>query len=214
MWLCASHRRLTDARARAQGAITILTGRLEPVRTMLAGALVGGLAPFWMALGPFVVSIMLYVLCTTLGEIVWAPVAVAYFMALAGDGDEGAYSALAGLPVFLAKMMTGVLTGTLLTNYCPEHRVNGTLVVPPPPQLWGTPSHCNGLAIWSIIGVTTLSSFVALLLLRNQVRMPATSASLLKVDEDVDNLLKGATSIDDEDVVPLDGDGDRESIPL
>ena len=54
------------------GAITILTNRLDPVNAMIIGTFIGGVAPFWMAVGPFITPIMLYVLFTTLGEIVWA----------------------------------------------------------------------------------------------------------------------------------------------
>jgi len=152
------------------GAITIFTSRLHPVSAMTLGTFIGGIAPFWMALGPFIPPIMLYVLFTTLGEIVWATVAYSYFMGLTTTGHEGAYSALAGLPTFMAKLLTGGLTGGLLSIYCPEHKdANGQIIPPPPPQLWGSPEHCNGLVIWSIIGCTTVSSALMLMMCRRKI---------------------------------------------
>jgi MFS family permease len=152
------------------GAITIFTARLEPVSAMILGTLIGGVAPFWMATGPYVSSIMLYVLFTTLGEIVWATVAISYFMGLTTTGHEGAYSALAGLPTFMAKLLTGALTGGLMARFCPERKdANGMVIPPPPPQLWGSPAHCNGFAIWSIIGVTTVSSALLLFMCRKRI---------------------------------------------
>ena len=167
------------------GAITILTGRIDPITAMLIGTLLGGIAPFWMAFGPFLISIMMYVLFTTLGEIVWAPVAYSYLMGLTNDGNEGAYSALAGLPAFLAKLLTGGLTGGLMARYCPVHKdEDGQIIPPPPPQLWGSPDHCNGLAIWSIIGATTISSFVFLLLFRRRIGMSPTPGNALVLVDD------------------------------
>jgi|WetSurMetagenome_2_1015567.scaffolds.fasta_scaffold00597_6 hypothetical protein len=187
------------------GAITIVTDRLDPLNAMIIGTFVGGIAPFWMALGPFVPPIMLYVLFTTLGEIIWATVAYTFFMRLTKKGDEGAYSALAGLPTFMAKMMTGSLTGEyisqilfvaktmtgsltggLMSRFCPERKdPEGHVIPPPPPQLWGSPEHCNGLIIWSVIGVTTVSSSVLLWLFRRKLRYDPADGALLALGDGV-----------------------------
>ena len=165
------------------GVITIFTSRVDRVTAMIVGTFIGGVAPFWMAIGPFIPPIMLYVLFTTLGEIVWATVAYSYFMGLTTTGHEGAYSALAGLPTFMAKFLTGVLTGGLLSHYCPEHLDNnGVVIPPPPPVLWGTPSHCNGFMIWSIIGATTVSSALALMVCRRRIHY----VPVLKKEEEIE----------------------------
>ena len=104
-------------------------------------------------------------------------------MGLTKNGDEGAYSALAGLPTFMAKLLTGGLTGGLMSRYCPEHKdANGEVIPPPPPQLWGSPEHCNGLLIWSIIGVTTASSALLLFFCRRKIRyVPVPDGGVLTV---------------------------------
>lgn len=176
------------------GASTILTSRMSTVNSMLVGTFVGGFAPMCMAVGPFLAPIILYVLATSIGEVIWAPVAVTFLMSLTKSGEEGAYFALAGLPTFLGKMLTGGLTGGLLTLYCPlryEAVTNRALTIrdmfidharwqavwrntsvvplpPPPPELWGA-SSCSAIGIWGIIGLTTLSSFFLLLLLRRYI---------------------------------------------
>lgn len=178
------------------GAITILTDRMRPLTSMLVGSFIGGLAPYWMAAGPYLWNIMAYIIFTSLGEIIWSPSSYAYLVSLTGDGDEGAWMALAGLPTFLAKMLTGTLTGGLLALFCPDpavtcpvssssskppslarssHNVselctfvNGTALplLPPAPMIGGDPRQCNALAIWGIIGTTTITSFFSLLILR------------------------------------------------
>jgi len=179
------------------GAITIVTGRMTQVNALLLGTFIGGIAPFWMAVGPYLSAIILYVLFTTLGEIIWSPVAYSYVMALTTNGEEGAYFALAGLPTFLAKVLTGGLTGGLMSNFCAARMVNGTLAPPPPPQLGGTPGQCNALAIWGIIGLTTIISFFSLLLLKrylSRVEAPAPTSETdpIELDNVTDSIDKEA----------------------
>lgn len=183
------------------GAITIVTGRLTPMQSMLFGTLVGGVAPFWMGAGPYLTPIVLYVLFTSIGEIVWSPVAYSYLMSLTKDGDEGAYFALAGMPTFLAKLLTGGLTGGLMSVYCPERRDTAdpagvATLPPPPPHFGGTLGVCNAMAIWGIIGLSTCSSFVLLLLLRHFVaaKPPAAATIALSASEVDDNELMDLAS--------------------
>jgi hypothetical protein len=197
------------------GAITIFTNRFHPTTSIIIGSLIGGMAPLFMAFGPYIWNIIAYVLATSVGEIIWAPISYAYLVSMTGDGDEGAWMALAGMPVFMAKILTGSLTGGLMSKYCPDPHtlcppggddgpriassssfssssllfssssraaaaglcsyVNGTSSVPTPapPQFGGDPRQCSGLAVWGIIGLTTMTSFFALLLLRRFIIGPA-----------------------------------------
>lgn len=220
------------------GASTIITSRMTIVNSMLVGTFVGGVAPMCMAVGPYLTPIILYVLCTSIGEVIWAPVAVTFLMSLTKNGEEGAYFALAGLPTFMGKVLTGGLTGGLLSVYCPQRyaavgavrrfvlaaldsfsefvelhwsglfgvestlpgralwmhwrdavNASSTLLPPPPPQLWGAPE-CSAVAIWGIIGLTTLSSFFMLLAVRRYIASVETVATplLLQSEEDTDDI--------------------------
>jgi len=184
------------------GAITMFTDLFHPVTSMIIGAFIGGVAPLWMAIGPFVWNILFYVIFTSVGEVIWSPVSYSFLISLTSDGEEGAWMALAGMPMFLAKMLTGTLTGTLMAAFCPNPGtlckmppipnvdgprgmsptrfsqetdcvyVNGTLAetpAPAPPQLWGDIHQCYSLGIWGIIGATTSTSFIALLVVRRYI---------------------------------------------
>ena len=178
------------------GVITILTGRITPVTAMIIGSFIGGMAPFWMSVGPYVWAIVMYIVWTSVGEIIWSPSSYAYLVSLTGDGDEGAWMALAGMPTFLAKVLTGTLTGGLLSAFCPDPRTvcvvpqpavappgcfyrNGTAPppLPPPPQFGGTPGRCNAIGIWGIIGSTTITSCIALIVLRGYIDRPSEAAT-------------------------------------
>lgn len=178
------------------GAITIVTRPFHPVTSMIVGTAIGGAAPFWMAAGPYLWNIILYVVFTSIGEIIWSPISYTFLVSLTGDGDEGAWMALVGMPVFLAKLLTGTLTGGLLSAFCPDPGtlcppggdtgprsvidnnnrfnpencayVNGTAQIPtpPPPQFGGNPNQCYALAIWGIIGLTSITSCFCLLIAR------------------------------------------------
>jgi hypothetical protein len=187
------------------GAITILTGKFHPVTSMIVGSFVGGMAPLFMAVGPYIWNIIMYVIATSVGEVIWAPISYAYLVSLTGDGDEGAWMALAGMPVFLAKMLTGSLTGGLMSRFCPDPHmlcppggddgprfdpsrcsyVNGTSPVPTPapPQFGGDPRQCSGLAVWGIIGLTTMTSFFALFFLRKFLRGPITTLQRVELED-------------------------------
>ena len=158
----------------ATGLITIFTNQFHPVTSMIIGSFFGGVAPFFMALGPYLIAIILYIVLTSVGEVTWSIVTYAYLIGMAGEGEEGAWMALAGLPMFAAKMLTGVLTGNLLGTYCPS--LENTTTVISPPQLGGDPSQCYSLAIWGIIGLTTISSFFLLLMVRKFITVPYSSS--------------------------------------
>ena len=68
-------------------------------------------------------------------------------MELCPEGQEGAYSAFASLPLYLSKLFAGGLAGTLLEDRCPEE------------------GPCDR-SMWLIIGLVSLSSPVLLTLVR------------------------------------------------
>lgn len=165
------------------GLITLMTSKGHPIKWILIGSLIGGVAPAFMMIGPYIASIVLYVVFTSIGEIIWSPITYSYVLSLADTGDEGAWMAVAGMTFFLPKILTGILTGQLLQTFCPPlvatnatvvrvFAVAGTTMVPgtpAPAQLGGNPESCWSLVIWGIITLTTISSFFMLLVFRKFV---------------------------------------------
>ncbi len=206
------------------GVITVVTSRFHPVNSMIVGSFLGGFAPAFMAIGPYTFAVILWVLFTSIGEVIWSPVTYTYLVGLAVDGDEGAWMAIAGMPLFLAKMLTGVLTGTLMTRFCPDPAlspimVNGTTVTlaPAPPQPGGNPMQCWSAAIWGIITLTTASSFFLLLIMRRFVTIPVASKpdgkgsiEMVVVQEPGQEGLDGVLRVD---VFGDDGDDEEDLFP-
>ena len=207
------------------GLSVMFTSRFNPIGVITMGAGIGGVGPLLMTFGPFVWALVAYVVVTTIGEIIWAPVILTYLANVATEGSEASWMALGSLPLFLSKLLTGGLTGTLTSTYCPDpltlcpshdpmgdfkpktsmtgdpvayfaHRlssrtfnpsndckyINNTLVntpTPAPAVLWGDPHQCYTLGLWGIIGATTITSFVALLILQKWLRSstPGSSSS-------------------------------------
>ena len=100
-----------------------------------------------LAMIPTVPTLVLFILVFSVGEIIWSPRLQTYFYSLAPKGEEGAFGALAAVPLFLAKMPVGVFSGKLLDDWCPMY------------------GNCNGAALWGLIGVSAAISPLALLTL-------------------------------------------------
>jgi hypothetical protein len=60
-----------------------------------------------------------FVIVLSIGEMIWSPRWYDYTMACAPPGREGVFGALALMPLFVAKLPTGILGGYLLQRYCP-----------------------------------------------------------------------------------------------
>lgn len=96
-----------------------------------------------------------------------------YSMAVAPNGREGLFTALASAPLFLAKLPTGALSGALLQRFCAgngpcpstKKRKPGEAPGPPPP-----PGNCDGRALWGVISAITFTTPFAILFLQRWLR--------------------------------------------
>jgi hypothetical protein len=87
----------------------------------------------------------------SLGEAVWGPRLAAYALEIAPDGFEAAYQSWSGLPDLLLIFIGPLMSKALITNYC-------------------TSTHCNGTAIWSILGLVAAASPLALTGMRSWLK--------------------------------------------
>ena len=108
-----------------------------------------------------------------------------YSMAVAPNGREGLFTALASAPLFLAKLPTGALSGALLQRFCAgngpcpstKKRKTGEVPGPDPP-----PGNCDGRALWGVISAITFTTPFAILLLQRCLRprpprLPSSAAA-------------------------------------
>lgn len=97
-------------------------------------------------------AVFLFIIFMSIAEPIWSPIYNKYTLEFTQKGDEGIFFGLATIPMFLAKLVTGFLSGELLHRYCPV----------PGPEL--APNGCgHGRLIWMIIGCITVSSPLLLL---------------------------------------------------
>ncbi|MBN1510384.1 MAG: MFS transporter [Phycisphaerae bacterium] len=106
---------------------------------------------------PWYVVIFLYVVVLSFGEAIYSPRVYEYAASIAPKGQEAAYGALSYVPMFLAKLVVGTVSGVLLSKYCPETTEHG-------PRQSGT--------MWLIIALITMIAPIGLITLRRWIRVP------------------------------------------
>ena len=138
--------------------VTILSAPLglmyHPVPVIIFGSFISSLSPLVLALGTTYTNAIIFVLLLSVGEGIWSPRLYEYSVMIAEKGREGTYMALAAAPMFLATLLTGATSGTLLERYSPETGERH-------PEI-----------MWAIIGLTSILSPVLMLLLRRVIEEP------------------------------------------
>jgi hypothetical protein len=150
-----------------------------------AGAYISASSPFWAYFftAPQLLGPVLFVIQLSLGEAVWSPRWYDYTMDVAPEGREGIFVAIAGAPLFLAKLPTGILSGVLLEQYCPEGAgcraeakasCHAPAAAPPParaaaPEPVSPGTRCESV-LWLIIGFVTMASPILVSLFQRWLR--------------------------------------------
>lgn len=112
--------------------VQALLARFDTLKVIIGGTvLCSAGASLFMVEHP--VAAYVAVVVFTLGEIVWSPRFTDYVYQLAPLGQEGAFGSVATMPLFLAKIPVGLMSGYLLETYCPA---------------FGT---CQGVPLWGSI---------------------------------------------------------------
>jgi len=132
--------------------------KFHPVPIIILGSFISALSPFALAIGHSYANAILFVLLLSVGEGIWSPRLYEYSVMIAEQGREGVYTTLAAAPMFMATLLTGATSGTLLERYIPEKGGEQK------PEI-----------MWAIIGLTSVVSPVLMLLLRDVIERPITN---------------------------------------
>jgi MFS family permease len=135
--------------------VTVLTRHRSAFSCIVAGAMVSALSPFVLCLGASSKTVIAMVVVLSLGEALWSPRVYEYAAMIAPRGRESSYMGLSYLPLFVAKIIVGPLSGFLLARYVP----------PDPPR--------SSETMWLIIGLMTLAGPLLLLFLRGTIEADA-----------------------------------------
>lgn len=154
----SAYRIVTIGAAISAAAVFIMampTAWFEGLASGYLGSWVGhGYLRLTGAINPWYVMIFLFVVAMSLGEAFYSPRVYEYSAAIAPKGQEASYGALSYVPFFLAKLVVGSVSGTLLIRYCPEDgpRSSGTM--------------------WLIVALIATIAPIGLITLRRWIRVP------------------------------------------
>jgi MFS family permease len=115
---------------------------------MIVGTAVSALSTFLLVPSPNIYRLLTYFLIWSLGEAAWSSRFLEYVADVAPVNRVGIYMGIAGIPWFLAKMITGTYAGSVLNTYIPIDGVQRPGVM------------------WLIYGIVALISPVGLILAR------------------------------------------------
>ena len=127
--------------------VTALTSHKQTYTMMISGTLVMAAPTFLLALGPNIVTLFAFLICTTIGEAMWSPRFLQWIAEVAPKDMTGIYMGLGQFPWFLTKVITGFYAGWFLSQYCPPG-------VPP--------SQTHTEPMWFIYGIIAMVTPVAL----------------------------------------------------
>lgn len=169
--------------------VSALTTSMNHFDMIHRGSYLTALSPFWMVAFQSEWAVALFVLTLSLGEAIWSPRYYDYTMSVAPNGKEGIFTALSAAPLFLAKLPTGALSGSLLSIYCPDKgqcRKEKTIDT----VVGYEGVDCNGQMMWLIIGMLVLASPLGLLVFQKWLRPSISDQRQLErfaVDRDKDH---------------------------
>ena len=99
---------------------TALTFYYKSYGLIMVGGLIGAVSAailiVWEGYPAFVITIV----GISVGEALWVPRLLDYALQIAPTGEEGVYLALSNCPFYFGMIITGVTSGVLLEEYCPE----------------------------------------------------------------------------------------------
>ena len=128
---------------------TPLSLKFNAYSQILVGSFITGISPFALAISASVPAAVVFVVVLSIGEAIWSPRLYDYTVSIVEKGKEGIYLGLGTSQLFFSAMLSGIIGGELVEEFCPPEKEDQR------PQL-----------LWAIVGTATIVSFVGLILLR------------------------------------------------
>lgn len=92
--------------------------RLPPLRLIFIGATISSLSVLWLVVTTSLTGAALFVATLSIGEALWSPTFYTWTHTIAPPQQAGRYFALSNVPLFLPKLIAGIMSGALLEKYC------------------------------------------------------------------------------------------------
>lgn len=131
--------------------IPILTGLVyffNSYTLLMIGGFISALSVLPMLVESSYLSVIGFVVVVSVGESLYAPRLIDYTLSIAPIGKEGTFLAIASSPMSLGMIIAGLLGGSLLNEFCPNHGSR----------------NCGSM--WGIIGLINLTIPILMLVFR------------------------------------------------
>lgn len=148
-------------------AFTILTYYYTSYSLIIIGGLIGALSTSLLIFWNDYFSFVLMTIGISAGESIWVPRLLDYTYEVAPKNEEPIYLALSNFPFYFGMIITGVTSGLLLEEYCPEDGEQDCHIV------------------WLIIFTSSLWIPVALFLLKPILQEPKITSHSLSIDSNI-----------------------------
>ena len=130
---------------------TAFTRHRGAFNCIVLGSFISAASVFFLCLGANYGTNIAMLVCLSIGEALWSPRLYEYTATIAPRGRESSYMGLVSLPMFVAKMGIGPLSGLMLTKFCPKEGPR------------------NSEVMWLIIGLMTLVGPILIVVLRSVI---------------------------------------------
>jgi len=134
--------------------VAAFTSERAPFDMILYGGWVTGISALPLALNTSIFASVLFMVLLSIGEAAWSPRFYDLTVSMAPEGREGTFLSLSTLPIFAAQLPVGLISGYLLSAYCPKE------------------GERHSTTMWMIILLMTVSSPVLLTVFRSWLRPP------------------------------------------
>eukprot|EP00178_Gracilaria_changii_P016723 TRINITY_DN48035_c0_g1_i1.p1 TRINITY_DN48035_c0_g1~~TRINITY_DN48035_c0_g1_i1.p1 ORF type:complete len:695 (-),score=78.04 TRINITY_DN48035_c0_g1_i1:288-2372(-) len=131
--------------------VGLVTRHVPSFPMIVGGSFISAASPFWIAIKQSYFGVVMFMVTLSIGEAIYSPRVYEYTMEVSAHGSEGIYSSLSSAPLFSVKLLVGGMSGWLLSTFMPAHGAH------------------HGTVIWTIIGVTSMTSPVLMCLLREYI---------------------------------------------
>lgn len=119
--------------------------KFDLYKTITVGSFISAISVFVLCIKSAFWTSVLFVVILSIGESIYSPRVYEYTLLLAPKGQEGVYSTLSTAPMFVTKLLVGLLSGVLLDRFCPAE------------------GYRNCELMWAIIGIISVTSPIFLI---------------------------------------------------
>lgn len=156
-------------------------------KALILGAFLSGFSPFLISIFESYFGAVLWITIMSLGQAVWGPKLYEYSTMSAPAGREGLFVAITAAPIYLSSVPTGLISGVLLSKYCPKG---------------APPEEMRGQMLWFWVGLSVCTSPVLLWIFRKKLLKKGEDKPPEQAQAETPQAQRIGNALDDESKLP------------